>query len=253
MHYIQPSAGHLINCLFIWQIPRRSTGEDRKRYLTVAKASWKRPNHLRVWVRICLRTHYECIVCQWHACLLRCWKHRALASTLQWMPDFIYYFDGQRNLPADSHVLPELLWPYFLILLCPFVVLLNYLLYARSLDALAGLSDLLGLGGRGGRGSCGGVAVGTVAARPWRSPLPLYSSSIWIHSAVSIWAAYLGLSLSALTSQLLHLRFVLLLSSWTVSLWEPEDHLNVPAFGKSGPTLPLDVMGYVGIFSEKDY
>lgn len=42
------------------------------------------------------------------------------------MPDFIYYFDGQRKLPADSHVLPELLWPYFLILLCPFVVLLNY-------------------------------------------------------------------------------------------------------------------------------
>lgn len=130
MHYIQPSAGHLINCLFIWQIPRRSTGEDRKRYLTVAKASWKRPSRLRVWVRICLRTHSECIVCQWHACLLRCWKHRglavALASTLQWMPDFIYYFDGQRKLPADSHVLPELLWPYFLILLCPFVVLLSY-------------------------------------------------------------------------------------------------------------------------------
>lgn len=57
------------------------------------------------------------------------------------------------------------------------------LLYARSLDALAGLSDPMELGGRGGRRSCGGAAVGTVAARPWRSPLPLYSPSICIHSA----------------------------------------------------------------------
>lgn len=110
MHYVQPSAGHLINCLFIWQIPRRSTGEDRKRYLTVAKVFWKRPSRLRVWVRISLRTHCECIVCQRHACLPRCWKHRGLAvplvSTLQWLPGFVYYFDGQRKLPADSHVLP---------------------------------------------------------------------------------------------------------------------------------------------------
>lgn len=27
----------------------------------------------------------------------------ALASMLHSMPDFIYYFDGQRKLPADSH------------------------------------------------------------------------------------------------------------------------------------------------------
>lgn len=82
MHYIQPSAGHMINCLFIWQIPRRSTREDRKRYLTVANVSWKRPSHLRVWVRICLRTHYEYIVREWHACLLRGWKH--CGSQLLW-------------------------------------------------------------------------------------------------------------------------------------------------------------------------
>lgn len=140
MHYIQPSAGHMINCLFIWQIPRRSTREDRKRYLTVANVSWKRPSHRRVWVRICLRTRYEYIVCEWRACLLRGCKHHglavALASTPQWMPDFIYYFDRQRKLPADSHALP-----YFFLAL-PFnppppICSLVKLLFARNSGALA--------------------------------------------------------------------------------------------------------------------
>lgn len=140
MPSLQPSAGHMINCLFIWQIPRRSTREDRKRYLAVANVSWKRPSRRRVWVRICLRTHYEYIVCEWRACLPGGWKHHglavALASAPQWTPDFIYYFDGQRKLPADSHA-----FPYFFLAL-PFnppppICSLAKLLFARNSGALA--------------------------------------------------------------------------------------------------------------------
>lgn len=52
------------------------------------------------------------------------------------MPDFIYYFDGPRKLPADSPVLPYL----FLALLFnppPPICSLVKLLFARNLGALA--------------------------------------------------------------------------------------------------------------------
>lgn len=239
----------MINSLFIWQIPRRSTGEGRKRYLTVANVSWKRTSHLKVPVRICLRAHYECIVCEWHACLRGRWKHVrltvALASALQWMPDFIYYFDGQRKLPDDSHVLPELFVALTLILLHPFVVLLNY--YMQGIWVLWPRStDLMESGVRGVGDfvlACPALTVGT--GRPWVSLLPLYSPSILSHSM-----RHLGSMTRAVPSRsdIPGSTFAICFNtSWAVCViiwtWRPPDRASVWKVRARHTPNALDYMG----------
>lgn len=44
---LRTTFGHKINCLFIWQIPRRSM-ERTEGDISEANISWKRPNCLRV-------------------------------------------------------------------------------------------------------------------------------------------------------------------------------------------------------------